>query len=269
MGDVWIAEHQMLARPAAIKLIRPEALGAHEAGSHVVEERFKREAQATAALRSTHTVELYDFGVTDDGAFYYVIRQVCHSLGEAHEHGLVHRDIKPANIFTCRLGPDLDFVKVLDFGLVKATGEKSGGATALTREGVVAGTPAFMAPELALGTEVDGRSDIYALGCLAYWLLTAQPVFEGDTPVATLLRHVQEEPIPPSRRTEISIPADLETIVMACLAKEPADRPQTAGELDARLAECSVGPWTGEQAEEWWKLHGADYGSSGGAPPSS
>jgi tRNA A-37 threonylcarbamoyl transferase component Bud32 len=296
MGDVWIAEHQMLARPAAIKLIRPEALGANEAGARVVEERFKREAKATATLRSTHTVELYDFGITDDGAFYYVmelldgldlatlvgrfgplpaervvhlLRGVCHSLGEAHEHGLVHRDIKPANVFTCRLGPDLDFVKVLDFGLVKATGEKSGGAAALTREGVVAGTPAFMAPELALGTEVDGRSDIYALGCLAYWLLTAETVFEGDTPVATLLKHVQDQPIPPSRRTEISIPADLETVVMACLAKDPADRPQTAGELDARLAECSVEPWTSEQAEEWWRLHGADYGSSVGAPPSS
>ena len=296
MGDVWVAEHQMLARPSAIKLIRPEALGADEAGAHVVEERFKREAQATAALRSTHTVELYDFGVTDDGAFYYVmelldgldlatlierfgplpaervvhlLRQICHSLGEAHEHGLVHRDIKPANVFTCRLGPDLDFVKVLDFGLVKATGEKSGGATALTREGVVAGTPAFMAPELALGTEVDGRSDIYALGCLAYWLLTAEPVFEGDTPVATLLKHVQEEPVAPSLRTETPIPADLETVVMACLAKDPADRPQTAAELDARLKECSVGPWTGEQAEEWWRLHGADYGSSVEVPPSS
>lgn len=297
MGDVWVAEHQMLARPAAIKLIRPEALGAQEAGARVVEERFKREARATAALRSTHTVDLYDFGVTDDGAFFYVmemldgldlatlvgrfgplpagrvvhlLRGVCHSLGEAHGQGLIHRDVKPANIFTCRLGPDLDFVKVLDFGLVKSTGEEAGGATALTQEGSVAGTPAFMAPEMALGDgSVDGRADIYALGCVAYWLLTGQPVFAADTPVATLLKHVQEEPIPPSRRTELEIPEDLDAVILACLAKDPADRPRTAEELDARLATCSVTAWTKEMAEEWWNLHGRVYGPSGDEPPAT
>jgi serine/threonine-protein kinase len=285
MGDVWIAEHQMLARPAAIKLIRPEVLGAQEAGAKVVEQRFKREAQATAALRSTHTIDLYDFGITDDGAFYYVmelldgldlatlvqrfgpmpasrvvriLRGACHSLGEAHQRGLIHRDIKPANIFICRLGPDLDFVKVLDFGLVKATGEKAGGATALTMEGAVAGTPAFMAPEMALGgDEIDGRADIYALGCVAYWLLTGQPVFAGDTPVATLMRHVQEEPVPPSRRAELPVAEDLDAVILACLAKDPGDRPQAAADLDARLAACVVDEWTRDQAEEWWKLHGA------------
>jgi len=297
MGDVWVAEHQMLARPAAIKLIRPEALGANEAGARVVEERFKREARATAALRSTHTVDLYDFGVTDDGAFYYVmemldgldlatlvgrygplpaervvhlLRGVCHSLGEAHGRGLIHRDVKPANIFTCRLGPDYDFVKVLDFGLVKSTGEDAGGATALTQEGSVAGTPAFMAPELALGDgSVDGRVDIYALGCVAYWLLTGQPVFAGETPVATLLKHVQEEPLPPSRRTEMEIPEDLEAVILACLAKTPSDRPQTAGDLEALLNACSVGAWTKDRAEEWWKLHGRPYRASAGASPST
>jgi serine/threonine-protein kinase len=297
MGDVWVAEHQMLARPAAIKLIRPEALGAQEAGARVVEERFKREARATAALRSTHTVDLYDFGVTDDGAFYYVmemldgldlatlverygplpaervvhlLRGVCHSLGEAHGQGLIHRDVKPANIFTCRLGPDTDFVKVLDFGLVKSTGEETGGATALTQEGSVAGTPAFMAPEMALGDgSVDGRADIYAVGCVAYWLLTGQPVFAADTPVATLLKHVQEEPIPPSRRTELEIPEDLDAVILACLAKDPADRPRTAEELDARLAACSVSAWTKDRADEWWKLHGRTYEPPGDEPPSS
>jgi serine/threonine-protein kinase len=297
MGDVWVAEHQMLARPAAIKLIRPEALGAQEAGTRVVEERFKREARATAALQSTHTVNLYDFGVTEDGAFYYVmemldgldlatlverfgplpaervvhlIRGVCHSLGEAHGRGLVHRDVKPANIFTCRLGPDTDFVKVLDFGLVKSTGGEAGGATALTQEGSVAGTPAFMAPEMALGDgSVDGRADIYALGCVAYWLLTGQPVFAADTPVATLLKHVQDEPIPPSRRTELEIPADLDTVILACLAKDPAARPQTAEELEARLRACSVGEWTKDMAEEWWKLHGRAVSYSGDVPPAS
>jgi serine/threonine-protein kinase len=297
MGDVWVAEHQMLARPAAIKLIRPEALGENEAGARVVEERFKREARATAALRSTHTVDLYDFGVTDDGTLYYVmelldgldlstlvaqygplpaervvhlLRGVCHSLGEAHGHGLIHRDVKPANIFICRLGPDRDFVKVLDFGLVKSTEERREGATALTREGAVAGTPAFMAPETALGTgPVDGRADIYALGCVAYWLLTGQPVFAGDTPVATLLKHVQEDPVPPSRRTELEIPADLEAVVLACLAKDPTGRPQTAEDLDARLAASSVREWTKEKAEEWWNLHRGDDGQSGGGVSAS
>jgi serine/threonine-protein kinase len=230
-------------------------------------------------------VDLYDFGVTDDGAFYYVmemldgldlatlvgrfgplpagrvvhlLRGACHSLGEAHGQGLIHRDVKPANIFTCRLGPDLDFVKVLDFGLVKSTGEEAGGATALTQEGSVAGTPAFMAPEMALGDgSVDGRADIYALGCVGYWLLTGQPVFAADTPVGTLLKHVQEKPIPPSRRTELEIPEELDSVILACLAKDPADRPQTAEELDARLAACTVAAWTHEMAADWWKLHGS------------
>ena len=148
-------------------------------------------------------------------------------------------------------------MKVLDFGLVKSTGEEAGGATALTQEGSVAGTPAFMAPEMALGDgSVDGRADIYALGCVAYWLLTGQPVFAADTPVATLLKHVQEEPIPPSRRTEMVIPEDLDAVVLSCLAKDPAERPQTAEELDARLAACAVTTWTKEMTEEWWKLHG-------------
>ena len=297
MGDVWVAEHQMLARPAAIKLIRPEALGAQEAGASVVEERFKREAQATASLASTHTVNLYDFGITEEGAFYYVmemldgldlatlverygplpaarvvhlLRGVCHSLGEAHDRGMIHRDVKPANIFTCRLGPDLDFVKVLDFGLVKSARKEAGGATALTQEGSVAGTPAFMSPEMALGEkDVDGRTDLYAVGCVAYWLLTGQPVFAADTPVAILLKHVQEEPLPPSRRTELDIPEDLDEVILSCLAKDPNERPQTAGELEARLKACSVGEWTTDMAEEWWRLHGGAFSHSGGAIPVS
>lgn len=285
MGEVWVAEHQMLARPAAIKLIRPESLGVQETGLRVVEERFKREARATARLQSTHTVSLYDFGVTDEGIFYYVMELLdgvdlatlvdrfgplpagraihmllgaCHSLGEAHARGLMHRDVKPANIFTCRLGPDYDFVKVLDFGLVKSTADEAGGATALTREGSVAGTPAYMSPESALGQEtVDARADIYALGCVGYWLITAQPVFAGSTPMATLLQQVREPPLPPSRRTELEIPPDFEALILACLAKDPAARPQTAEELAERLAACDVERWTSDHAKEWWTLHGA------------
>jgi serine/threonine-protein kinase len=290
MGEVWLAEHRMLARPAAIKLIRPEALGEDDASRRSVMRRFEREAQATAALRSTHTIELYDFGVTDEGAFYYVmelldglnlkelvqrfgpvpasravhlLRQVCHSLGEAHDRGMIHRDIKPANIFVCRLGPDLDFVKVLDFGLVKARHDLGPAATELTMEGVVAGTPTFMAPEMAAGPEIDGRADIYALGCVGYWLLTGQPVFEGDTALATVLQHVQSEPVPPSVRTELEVPEALEKVILACLAKDPAGRPQTAGDLDDALAACDAG-WGRERAEDWWQLHLAQNGASEG-----
>ena len=282
MGEVWVARHRMLARPAAIKLIRPELLGVDERSRRLASRRFEREAQATAALGSTHTIDLYDFGVADDGAFYYamelldgvtlealvkrfgpvgparavyLLRQACHSLDEAHAHGLTHRDIKPANVFTCRLGPDYDFVKVLDFGLVKLSSDLRE-ATDLTAEGITAGTPAYMAPEMALGREVDGRADIYALGCVANWLLTGRPVFDADTPMATILKHVQDTPEPPSRRTELPIPPALESVVLCCLAKDPNNRPQTASELSLRL-QASLGgdPWTAYDAREWWERH--------------
>ena len=249
MGEVWVARHRMLARPAAVKLIRPELLGHDQQPRERVMRRFEREATATAALRSTHTIDVYDFGVTEDGAFFYVMefleglnldaivrrfgpvgpgrtiylmRQVCHSLGEAHARGLIHRDIKPANIFSSRLGPDCDFVKVLDFGLVKETTDE-GSRPDATAPGGAAGTPAFMAPEMALGSpDVDGRADIYALGCVAYWLLTGQPVFKGTTPVATMLSHVREAPVAPSSRTETPVPAALDALILDCLAKDPA-----------------------------------------------
>jgi hypothetical protein len=297
MGEVWLAKHCMLARPAAIKLIRPEVLGVDEAGRRSACRRFEREARATAALESCHTITVYDFGVTAEGAFYYVmellkglsfdalvrqfgpvkpgrvvhfLRQACRSLGEAHDRGLIHRDIKPANIFTCRVGPEHDFVKVLDFGLVKARDPAEPGGTELTAEGVTAGTPAFIAPEMALGkSDVDGRADLYALGCVGYWLLTGERVFAEDTPLATVLAHVQEKPTPPSMRTELEIPASLERVIMACLEKDPADRPASAAELDAMLAAVTLDEqWTAEDARDWWMLHLSDveiYEESGGA----
>ncbi len=284
MGEVWLARHCMLARPAAIKLIRPEVLGYDEAGRRNACRRFEREARATAALDSCHTITVYDFGITAEGSFYYVmellkglsldvlvrrfgpvkpsrvvhfLRQACHSLGEAHSRGLIHRDIKPANIFTCRSGPEYDFVKVLDFGLVKARDSAEAGGTELTAEGVTAGTPAFMAPEMALGkSDLDGRADLYALGCVGYWLLTGQRVFAEDTPLATVVAHVQEKPTPPSVRTELEIPESLERAIMACLEKDRADRPASAAELDAMLAAVVLDePWTPEDARQWWKLH--------------
>ena len=289
MGEVWRARHRMLARPAAIKLIRRPVGGG--AASEEQQRRFEQEAQAIARLRSPHTVELFDYGVATDGAFYFVmelldgldadalvrrhgplpseravfvLRQVCHSLSEAESCGLVHRDIKPANIFLCRYGEDHDFVKVLDFGLVKGL---DGGATPapdLTAENLVQGTPAFIAPEQALGgVRVDGRADIYATGCVAYWLLTGEYVFTGDTPMAILMHHVSTEPVPPSIRSGRPIPPTLERIVLACLAKDPADRPQTARELARRLEEAEVPePWSESRAREWWTLHAAAGGSA-------
>jgi hypothetical protein len=285
MGEVWRARHRLLARPAAIKLIRPAAaplIIGSEAAS-----RFEREAQAIASLRSPHTVDLFDFGIADDGTFYYVmelldgldaerivkrfgpmaparvihvIRQVCHSLSEAESISLVHRDIKPANIVLCRYGEDYDFVKVLDFGIVKAIHAPTEDATtliALTAEHVVRGTPAFIAPEQALGGRpVDHRADIYGTGCLAYWLLTGQLVFTGDTPMQLLIQHAQTPPEPPSARTELPIPTELDAIVLACLAKDPSDRPQTARELARRLDAVPVSSeWTPELAREWWDTH--------------
>jgi serine/threonine-protein kinase len=284
MGEVWRAEHHLLARPAAIKFIRPEALGGNLGTLSVVRARFEREAQATASLQSPHTVDLYDFGVTDDGTFYYVmemlegtdlgdlverfgpvpperavhlLRQACHSLAEAHAAGLIHRDVKPANMFACRLGLDYDFLKVLDFGLVKARDGKELGDATLTRQDSTTGTPAFMAPELATGERpVDARTDLYALGCVAYWLVTGRFVFEGPTPLAIIMQHVQETPAPPSSRTEVEIPAELDRIVLACLAKNPDDRPASAADLAAELEALAVREaWSGERARRWWETN--------------
>jgi serine/threonine-protein kinase len=283
MGEVWIARHRMLARPAAVKLVRPELLGHDQRSRESAIRRFEREARATAALRSTHTIDVYDFGVTEDGSFFYVmeflegvtldamvrrfgpvpagravylLRQVCHSLGEAHARGMVHRDIKPANIFSSRLGPDCDFVKVLDFGLVKQT-TGSNETTALTGLGIAAGTPAFIAPEIALSQgDVDSRADIYAVGCVAYWLLTGDVVFKRDTSLATVLAHVRDNPEPPSDHSEMPIPESLNQLILECLAKNPAARPQTTAELVRRLDAIDVPLWTADDARKWWALHG-------------
>ncbi len=284
MGEVWSARHQMLTRVSAIKLIRPEALSAgHGGNAQLLLRRFEREARATAALRSPHTVALYDYGAAEDGSFYYVMElldgidlevlvrrfgpipagrvvwllsQAAKSLAEAHEMGLVHRDIKPRNIFTCRLGTECDFAKVLDFGLVKFN-TFDAAQTSLTRDGVTTGTPAYMAPEIAMGRpDIDGRADLYSLGCVGYWLLTGQLVFEGETVMAMAVAHVQKQPVPPSRRTEVQVPGSLERILMQCLEKDPRARPDDARLLADMLSECeSVEPWTQKQAQQWWRMH--------------
>ena len=288
MGEVWRAKHFLLARPAAIKLIRKDVLGKSARSREAIVRRFEQEAQDTALLGSPHTVDVHDFGVTEDGDFYYVmelldgfslewfvekfgpmeparvvylLQQACHSLGEAHARRLVHRDIKPVNIFMCRVGPDFDFVKVLDFGLVKHVDAQDG--QMLTIEGTTAGTPAYMAPEIALGRrDIDGRADLYALACVAYFLLTGQPVFSRDTAMATALAHVNEPAVAPSLRSEFAIPPALEQVILACLAKDPAARPASAGVLSSQLAAAVPhDSWSSEAAERWWGLHRPVLGS--------
>lgn len=278
MGEVWRGSHKMLARPAAIKLVKPGGASREELFS----KRFRREANAIASLQSPHTVYLYDFGITRDGRLYYVmelldgislqtlvssfgpqpaarvisiLRQICQSLEEAHDHQLVHRDLKPSNVMVCRVAQRHDFVKVLDFGLAKSVANVE--ASQLTMEGVVTGTPGYMAPEVALGqSTIDGRADIYALGCLGYVLLTGTLVFPDTNPLAMALNHVQTPPQPPSQRTELPIPADLERVIMQCLEKEPSARPATACEVHRLLGECEVPDrWDSRQAAQWWERH--------------
>jgi serine/threonine-protein kinase len=290
MGEVFRATHQMLARPAAVKLIRSEIIGSSSpSAARVIVERFRREAEAAASLRSPHTINLYDFGVSHDGTFFlvmemldgldletlverfgplpperaaYLLRQVCESLEEAHARGLIHRDIKPSNIFTCRMGLAVDFVKVLDFGLVKAMGEQGREATLLTAPDSTTGTPAYIAPEMVRGDgAVDHRVDIYTLGCVAYWLLTGRLVFEAPNAIQVMYQHANAAPVPPSQRSELEIPPELDSVVLACLAKLPEDRPQTAGELSRRLAAAVNGNgWTEEQAHRWWDRHHPECG---------
>jgi serine/threonine-protein kinase len=230
-------------------------------------------------------VQLYDFGVNQSGSFYYVmelldgldlqrivtrfgpqpaervvmlLRQACRSLAEAHERGLVHRDIKPANLFVTRLGIEYDFLKVLDFGIVKD--QPGVEATMLSNQGIVQGTPAFMAPEIAFGDRsVDGRADLYSLACAAYAALTGRTPFQASTPAQMLLHHAQATPLPASQMSELPIPDELDSILMMCLEKDPDNRPSSALALDSQLASipCKA-PWTCEQARLWWDMHAPD-----------
>lgn len=269
MGEVWRAEHSLLPRPAAIKFIRPEVLGPDAVT------RFEREARTTSLLSSPHTIELYDYGETDDGALSYVmefldgrdldtlverhgplpparvvhlLRQVCISLAEAHLRDFVHRDLKPANIYVCRQGIEYDFVKVLDFGMVADTRADAG------RE--VVGAPAYLAPEMTSGRGFDHRADIYSLGCVAYKLLTGRTVFLADSPREMIRRHVHDRPDAPSHHASQSIPRALDLLVLECLRKAPSARVGSAVELSRRLVACGVEPrWSAGQAMRWWNEH--------------
>jgi eukaryotic-like serine/threonine-protein kinase len=285
MGEVYLAEHRMLKRPCAIKLIHPE-----RAGDPQVLARFEREVRMTARLSHWNTVEVFDFGRTDDGSFYYVmeylpglsleallqrhgplsaervvhlVRQVCQGLREAHAIGLIHRDIKPGNVFAAQRGGLYDVAKLLDFGLVKPMAENP--SARLTQEGGISGTPLFMSPEQARGrSDVDARSDIYSLGAVAYALLTGRPPFDGSNPMDVLVAHIHEDVVPPSQH-QPDVPADLEGIILRCLAKRPEHRFQDVDGLEQALSECvAANQWTQSHAARWWREHEQDQPS---APP--
>jgi serine/threonine-protein kinase len=258
MGEVYLADHVLLRRPCAVKLIRPE-----RAGDPAMLQRFEREVRATATLTHPNAVQVFDYGHTPDGTFYYVmeflpgptleelvkrdgplpperavhfLRQLCGALGEAHAVGLIHRDIKPGNVIVCERGRVPDVAKLLDFGLVQSAAPAESDEK-LTQVGSVLGTPAFLAPEQASGEAVDGRTDIYALGALAYFLLTGRPPFVEKSPVKLLAAHLHATP-EPLRSLRPDLPADLEAVVLRCLAKKPDDRFPDVRELDRALAAC-------------------------------
>ena len=276
MGEVYKAEHMLLKRPCAIKLIKPT--GNQDTESLA---RFEREVKATAKLSHWNSIDIYDYGMTDDGTFYYVmellpgmsvddivenhgplppqrlvhlLRQVCGALHEAHGVGLIHRDIKPANIFVARRGGIDDVAKLLDFGLVKEQSENSSGDT--VRTGFFSGTPLYMSPEQAAAyDEVDGRADIYSLGAVAYHLLTGQPPFHGKNVMELLSAH-RSAAVPKCSDVNAAIPADLEQIISKCLPKNPQQRFQNVDELRNALEQCSVADqWGPELAASWWQTH--------------
>lgn len=283
MGEVWRARHRFLKRDAAVKVIRPDILLLQPGrAADSLRKRFEQEARAIAQLQSPHTVAIHDFGVTEDGGFYYamelldgynlqtlveqfgpqpparvvhILTQACASLEEAHRLGMVHRDVKPTNLFLCRLGTSFDFCKLLDFGLVKHVLERD--QSQMTATGAIPGTPACLAPEVAAGAPaIDHRVDLYGLGCVAYWLLSGQPVFDEPHSTAMIVAHLQKEPIPPSQRAGIAIPADLDGLVLRLLAKDPDARPASAAELSELLRQCrDLAPWTPGDAERWWHAH--------------
>ena len=277
MGEVYLAEHSLLKRPCALKLIKPEA-----GTDPVAMARFEREVQSAARLAHPNTIEIFDYGLTGDGTFYYVMeylqgkslgdlvrshgplpagrviylmRQVCAGLAEAHGLGLVHRDLKPANVFVAVRGGESDVSKVLDFGLVKLT--RDPGAANLTSDMTVSGTPMFMAPEQTVGDRsLDARADIYALGAVMYHALTGQPPFVGENAFAIMMAHSRDPVVPPSQLNP-DVPADLEQVVLRCLAKKPEDRYPSATALGQALAACAAASdWGANRAEAWWAAEG-------------
>jgi serine/threonine-protein kinase len=278
MGEVYLAEHVLLCRPCAVKLIRPER--AADPNELV---RFEREVRLTATLTHPNTIQVFDYGRTEDNVFYYVmeylegltldelvrrhgplpperaiyfLRQVCAALQEAHDIGLIHRDVKPGNVTVCERGGEHDVIKLLDFGLVLPLVDAIDGEKKLTQDGSIAGTPDYMSPEQAAGHDtVDGRSDIYSVGALAYYLLIGAPPFVYPSAVRVLAAHLYETALPLTERRP-DLPTDLETVVLRCLAKKPDDRFPDARSLEQALLACRTSsPWSAPQAASWWREH--------------
>jgi serine/threonine-protein kinase len=275
MGEVYRARHALLRRPTAVKLLRADVKG----GPNV--ERFEREVQLTSQLRHPNTVAIYDYGHTLGGVFYYamefldgidlddlvevggpqsparvarILKQTCGALEEAHAAGLIHRDVKPANIFLCERHGDYDVAKVVDFGLVKEVEANS--SPAITRAAALVGTPLFMAPEAIVAPEeASPKSDLYALGGVAYFLLTGSHVFRGDSTLAICTQHLHTAPEAPSVRIGKPLPPALEAVVLACLAKDPSARPASAASLADVLDALDVKAWNAADSEVWWREH--------------
>ncbi len=288
MGEVYRARHALLRRPTAIKLLRCDQAGEQSIA------RFEREVQLTSRLTHPNTIAIYDYGRTPDGTFYYameylpgitledlvkdhgpqpagrlihILKQVCASLSEAHDIGLIHRDIKGANVILCERGGMHDVVKVVDFGLVKDLQRLSNNS--LSGINTIAGTPLYLSPEILrqAGT-VDGRSDLYSLGVLTFYLLTGKQLFQGESFVEIASHHLQTPPPLPSSCVPFEVPRDLEAIVLRCLEKDPARRPADARTLLRELSLCrNAGDWGPEEARAWWREHQARKGSpsAGGA----
>ena len=284
MGEVYLAEHHLLKRPCAIKRIHPKYLDHPDQVR-----RFEREVQATARLRHPNTVEIYDYGRADDGTFYYVmeylagpsledmigrfgpmpaervlyiLRQVCGALREAHRHELIHRDIKPSNIILLHGGTPHDVAKLVDFGLVHSMNWAADPDAKLTRDGLIVGTPEYMSPEQAQGLALDARSDLFSIGSVAYYLLTAKEPFHRETAMKTLLAVVSDQP-PPIVASNPFVSDDFAAVVAKCLSKDPAHRFQSAQELEMALAHCrGHDDWTEHKAATWWDAHpGGELGT--------
>lgn len=275
MGSVYRAEHALLRRPTAVKLLTPERAGPDNL------RRFEREVQKTAQLTHPNTVAIYDYGHTAGGVFFYamellegfslqelvarfgpqppgrviaILRQAAGALAEAHALGLVHRDVKPANILLCERGGQPDVVKLLDFGLVKSIGTAD---VSLTYTGTLLGTPLYMAPE-AIGdpSAVDGSADLYALGAVGYFLLCGSPPFEAQTLVEICALHLHQPPVQPSERLGRALPGELEELILTCLEKSSDKRPAGAEALQEALARCAEhSPWSAKDACAFWREH--------------
>ncbi|RZO61465.1 MAG: serine/threonine protein kinase [Sandaracinaceae bacterium] len=277
MGEIYRARHALLRRPTAVKLIRPDQVGERTVA------RFEREAKRTAALTHPNTVTVYDYGRTDDGVFYYamelldgadlqtvidetgpmpagracrILAQVAGALDEAHREGLIHRDIKPGNVILVERGGEADVAKVVDFGLVKAIDEQD---LTVTEQDKIVGTPLYVSPEAVAAPEtLDGRADLYALGALGYFLLTGKPPFGGKSAIEVYTKHLEDSPTPPSEHAAEPFDPALDRLLLACLAKDPDDRPQTAREVEVRLADLleRLPAWDAHDAARWWSEHG-------------